>query len=303
MIQLQNTWGDIKETIGFALLPMLNSLASSTKNWLNTLQPATSELEKVTKEANNQQAEFYSLTSAYETLRFKQNQTVETNVALKDIVDTINTKFGDNIGNVDLATISYENFKKAVANATDELIREAMIKQVATERSGLANEIAEKQMKQVDKITKQREVIAKRKEQLAKADENLQAKQQQYDNADSWNEHLYITPLTNASNQYAAAKNLLAKAEAEIEKINEKYNKQIAEATKELEDYSNKYTDVLQGLGKKKKDAVVDGDDELTEAEKEALAQKLAAEQALIDAQIEALKNSLKTKEALLTDN
>ena len=303
MIQLQNTWGDIKETIGFALLPMLNSLASSTKNWLNTLQPATSELEKVTKEANNQQAEFYSLTSAYETLRFKQNQTVETNVALKDIVDTINTKFGDNIGNVDLATISYENFKKAVANATDELIREAMIKQVATERSGLANEIAEKQMKQVDKITKQREVIAKRKEQLAKADENLQAKQQQYDNADSWNKHLYITPLTNASNQYAAAENLLAKAEAEIEKINEKYNKQIAEATKELEDYSNKYTDVLQGLGKKKKDAVVDGDNELTEAEKEALAQKLAAEQALIDAQIEALKNSLKTKEALLTDN
>lgn len=288
LIQLQNTWGDIKEIIGIAIIPGLNAIATSTKNWLEALQPATSELEKVTKESTNQQAEFFSLTSAYETLRFKQGETLESSTALKDIIDTLNSKYGDYLGNIDLATTKYQDFKTAVSNATDELIREAMVKQVAAERTDLANEIAENQIKQREALLDQQETIQKRQEDLNHADENLQEKYLAYKNSSypSAYEHAVAAAATN----YENAEKRLKSAEAKIGKINEKYNQKIAEATQELEDYSGKYADVLKGLGVVKP---VDPDDP------EAIARQLKALRASLRSEEEILKE----KEDLLTDN
>jgi hypothetical protein len=291
-IQLQNTWGDIKETIGIALLPGLNALASSTKNWLESLKPATSELEKVTDESNNQQAEFFSLTSAYETLRFKQGETLESSTALKDIIDTLNTKYGDYLGNIDLATTKYQDFKTAVSNATLELQKEAMTKAFLAKRQDITDKITDVSADLVNDVMKERKKLEIEQKQLQQAmkdeaearknfeqDENTQSREALADAID-WRQQKQ-EQLENAQADFDQA----------VENINSKAKAKLTGLELELNLFDESSTSLLKQL-------LGDEDEDTTNG-----STSLIANQDDIDKQLQAIKDSLKTKQQLLTDN
>ncbi len=298
-IQLKNTFGDIKEIIGIALLPGLNAIASSTKNWLESLKPATSELEKVTDESQNQQAEFFSLTSAYETLRFKQGETLESSTALKDIIDTLNSKYGDYLGNIDLATTKYQDFKTAVSNATLELQKEAMTKAFLAKRQDITDKITDVSADLVNDIMKKRKKLEIAQKQLQKAMAEQKVAETNWE-ADQGNNPQLESDLEDAI-WWTERKQKQLEQEQEdfdqaVEDLNNKAKAKLTGLELELSLFDDSSTSLLkQLLGEEEDDDKGKG--------KGKGGNTVIANPDEIDKQLQALKDSFKTKQQLLTDN
>ena len=165
LIQLQNIIGDLKEVIGMALLPLINMAAEGLKNLLSSIIPVRTEFDKVKQEIREQRFEFQSLISVYELLRFEQGQTVEDSRALLDVVEKLNEGYGDYLGNIDLATVSYDKYRAAVKAANEVLIREATIRYVTAQREDMIQRQLEAEDKLLDKIDKYREGLETARQQ------------------------------------------------------------------------------------------------------------------------------------------
>jgi len=294
LIQLKNTWGDIKETIGIAILPGLNAIATSTKNWLESLQPATSELEKVTKEATNQQAEFHSLVSVYQTLRFEQGQSVETNVALKDIVTKLNDKYGDYLTGIDLATISQRDFNTAVSDTSAVLLENAAQQAVLAKKQDIINSIGDARVDWIADVQKNQEELEGFQKNYNDALSNLAETRRQY-NEELQNEG--VVSQTTSDNLVGAEMSvdrytkLLEKKKTEVEnaiaKVNDKSKATITGLELELKRFVNAYEEVFS----------LQPETEFPDS--------LTPNSSLLtpNPELEALRNSFKTKQELLTDN
>ncbi len=293
-IQLKNTFGDIKEIIGIALLPGLNAIASSTKNWLESLKPATSELEKVTDESQNQQAEFFSLTSAYETLRFKQGETLESSTALKDIIDTLNSKYGDYLGNIDLATTKYQDFKTAVSNATLELQKEAMTKAFLAKRQDITDKITDVSADLVKDVIKERKKLEIEQKQLQQAmKDEAEARKNFEQDENSQSREALADAIDWRQQKQEQLENAQADFDQAVEDLNNKAKAKLTGLELELNLFDESSTSLLkQLLGEEEEDdnkgkggnTVIANPDEIAK-------------------QLQALKDSFKTKQQLLTDN
>ena len=150
--QLQNAVNDLKESIGLALLPMINNFANSVRRTVESMTSTKSEFEKVSQATRDQQIEFRALVNLYDDLRFKQGESVESNENLKNIVQDLNKNFGEYLGNIDLATISHDNFKKTVAMATEELTKFAVHQRLLARHGDLINNVADAEIRRFENI-------------------------------------------------------------------------------------------------------------------------------------------------------
>ncbi len=291
LIQLKNIFGDLREILGIALLPALNAIASTTKNWIESLIPATSEFEKVTKESTNQQAEFLSLISVYRTLRFEQGQGVETNSALKDIVDKLTSKYGDYLTGIDLATISQREFNIAVSETSKELLENAANQAVIAKKQDLINAIGDARVDWIDRVQRELEgldyynqeqikLLADRNEAKAKYDD-------EYD-INGFASGDTIKELESAENELSRFEiqfsTFKKNHEKNLAEIGQKAEANIAGLTSELNKFENALKTVFQEEDKPTNGDVIANPDEIAK-------------------QLQALKNSFKTKQQLLTDN
>lgn len=292
LIQLKNTMGDIKELIGLAILPGLNSMAGGFRNFLNSITPVKTELEKVTTASIAQQSEFRSLISVYETLRFKQGENVETNEALKTVVEKLNTQFGSYLGNIDLAKIKYDDFRLAVAKATDELVKEATTKKVLAERQDLVDKVGDINYKWMKDVRKAQDDLDELYAELEKKQANVLEKQKAFESAQfTGMGHLHAPALEVASTQYKAVEKQIENQIKSIDNLNDKMQSRRDKAQSELEDFINAYSEVLNS--KPVVDDGLESDDDTSVI--------LNVDQLKKD--LQALKNSLKDREAILQES
>ncbi len=237
LIQLQNIIGDLKEVIGMALLPVINNAAKGLKNLLSSIIPVRSEFDKVKREIREQRFEFQSLISVYELLRFEQGQTVEDSRALQDVVEKLNEGYGEYLGNIDLATVSYDKYRAAVKTANEELIREATIRYVTAQRE--------------DMIQRQLEAEDKRLDQIDKLNDRIASVYQR--NKEMLDEEAKRTPILPGIPKVSypegyltpAAQSSLKRYKDEISKINQQMVDDRADFDEELRRYSERYSDIL----------------------------------------------------------
>jgi len=231
LIQLQNIIGDLKEVIGMTLLPVINMAAKGLKNLLSGIIPGRTEFDKVKQEIREQRFEFQSLISVYELLRFEQGQTVEDSRALQDVVEKLNEGYGDYLGNIDLATVSYDKYRAAVKAANEELIREATIRYVTAQREDMIQRQLEAEDKLLDKIDEYGERIANLQRMLDEIGE------------------LTFIPHLGGTPDVISRSELIEIEMKEIQRVIARTNQQIiddrADFDEELRRYSDRYSDIL----------------------------------------------------------
>lgn len=290
MSNMKDALTNFSAEIGSKLTPMLTISARSITRFIESITPLKTELEKVTDETINQQAEFNSLISVYKLLKFEQNETTESNQALKDVIDRLNSQYGTYLGNINLATSSYAEFQKAVSKANDELIREAQLKLINAEKSDLATKVSKVEYERRMKENDLQKDLADLEEKKIKAQNDLIKAQQDYEKAKATGTaHLFSASVEQASRVYAGFEKAVQAKQNKIKAINTESKKEMAEAQKELEEFTRTWADMLNkvtqsgsgnnGISKIKQTTII-GDQ--------------------IQKDLETIKNSLLDKEALL---
>ena len=251
-IQLNNALSDFKQAIGGGLLPMLNNVAKSMTAIVTSITPVKSEFDKVSKSAFEQQSEFRLLIHTYEKLRFEQNQSVNDNMVLKDTIDKLNSKYGTFLGNIDLATVRYDQFRTAVSKATDELVREATAKIVLAQQEDKLTKIGELQKKRIDDIHKQREFITKLEKNEVDKHEQLLSLQNQYKISLV---PAFVPAIEQAGRAYNDAINRVESAKKKLEEMELNEPKNLTQKRNELEQFRDKYHELLSSIVKPEADS------------------------------------------------
>ncbi|HOD54536.1 MAG TPA: hypothetical protein PKJ08_08430, partial [Candidatus Cloacimonadota bacterium] len=243
---MKDAWTNFMSAMGSTVTPVVGAGARAFTAFLESITPVKTEIEKVTDQTISQQAEFSSLVETYKILRFEQKQNVESNSALKGIIDKLNKDYGQYIGNIDLATTSYKNFQKAVEKANDELIKEAQIKLINAEKSDLATKVSKAEFDRRTKISDIQKDISSLDKKRIEAQNNLIKVQQQYETAKAiGTAHLFTASVEQASKVYESYEKQIASKQNKIKSVNNEYNKEISEAKKELEEFSKTWADLI----------------------------------------------------------
>lgn len=285
MSNMKDAMTNFSAAIGSKFTPALAASARSFTDFITSITPVKTELEKVTDETINQQAEFSSLVSTYKILRFEQNETVKSNTALKDVVDRLNTNYKSYIGNIDLATVSYHDFQIAVSKANDELIREAKIKLINAEKSDMISEIAKNEVEYTKAVEKNRKERVRIEGEYAKTIE----KQIEL------NKMLEANKMQSAKTSESVLKSMqegylgrLAKNKEQLEILTNEFHSVRGPLEKELNEFTNKYSDMLS--------KATASDQSGNDSKSGNIDDKLKKE-------LDSLRRSLKEKEALLKED
>ena len=163
--------------------------------------------------------------------RLEQGQTVEDSRALQDVVEKLNEGYGDYLGNIDLATVSYDKYRAAVKAANEELIREATIRYVTAQREDMIQRQLEAEDKLLDKIDEYGERIANLQRMLDEIGE------------------LTFIPHLGGTPDVISRSELIEIEMKEIQRVIARTNQQIiddrADFDEELRRYSDRYSDIL----------------------------------------------------------
>jgi hypothetical protein len=247
---MKDAWELFRAELGQRLTPVLANVAREATKMINSMAPT--EFEKVTEEASKQRAEFESLVSTYEALRFEQGEGVETNSALKETISKLKTKFGDYMQGVDLATISQKDFNKAVTKTSEELIKQAANKAVIAKKQDLMDAIGDARVAWIKNIQDEQSDLQVWRSNLDKALQERKDAVAQYD-ADMASMGA-LNPetqkaLETAEDHVAKAREILATQEKEtennIEKINNEAKTKIAGLEIEIKQFSDAYSRIL----------------------------------------------------------
>jgi TolB-like protein len=152
IIQMKNAFSDWKQELGMSLIPLTHTFANGLKNLFTIMTPVKTNIEQVTKETQKQIGEFQSLIYVYESLRFKHGQTIDDNEVLKNVIGKLNSQFSEYLGNIDLATVKYDDYRQSISRATEELIKEATTKRLLATQDDHFDKIAKEIIKYQDQI-------------------------------------------------------------------------------------------------------------------------------------------------------
>lgn len=122
--KITNKIGDFKEKLGGllkgALIPIFNWLGrivDGLDDLFNSLNPAESELQKLTKAAQEQKTEFLTLAETYKILAEKTELTKVENELYQETITALQTLYPNYLKNIDLEKDSYEDVRDALAEA------------------------------------------------------------------------------------------------------------------------------------------------------------------------------------------
>ncbi len=250
-----DAWTNFSATMGANLMPTIKAGVDAIGEFLRSITPVKSQLEKVTSSTSAQQAEFRALIGVYETLRFKQGESVESNEALKSVVEKLNTQFGSYLGNIDLATAKYDEFRLSVAKATDELIKEATTKKVLAEREDFVNKVGDINYSWVKKSKEENDKLVKLQEEFVVKQEWLFEKVKEFQNAGRLG-HLFVPVVEQAAKSVASAEKRIENQLKRIDSLNEKMKKKRDLAQADLDEFIATYSSVLSNAAAETPDKV-----------------------------------------------
>jgi len=138
--QLRNVSGDLEESIGKILIPLVIGITKEFNKWtsavvevLDLFEDVEDKIDSVTQEAIAQQAEFDRLTGSYLVLKEQTKLTAAEQEAMSDIIAEIQKQFPDYLKNIDLEKVGYEKAKKAIEDANQALTNNLILKIKETE--------------------------------------------------------------------------------------------------------------------------------------------------------------------------
>lgn len=282
MSNMKDALTNFSASIGSMFTPAMASAARSFTDFITSITPVKTELEKVTDETINQQAEFTTLVSAYKSLRFEQNESVKENKSLKEIVSKLNEGFSTYLGNIDLATASYKDFEEAVKKANAQLIEETKIKILQATKKDMITEAFEKEMKQREKISKLIKGQADEQAELLRLEKDFQGKVTERARAQG------ASSATTASVTYSALEISIEQKKERIAQINKDIAEEQKKLNQEIDTFSKTYDDLLS---------------KIVNPEKPDKDNKTGSIDDKLKKELDSLRRSLKEKEAILKED
>ena len=139
-------------------MPVINKHSRTGARLITSNTPVKSNFSKITKQSAEQKIEFNGLVATYDRLREKTKLTKAEQGKYKDVISTLNSKYGDYLKNVNLEKDAHDKVAKAINNAREALAKKAREMAVYASQKDLMEEIVALESKSM-KAAAQRDVI------------------------------------------------------------------------------------------------------------------------------------------------
>lgn len=148
---------------------VLGGVIAQIINKNRTLNSELSQNNDITNSTKKQVLEFERLTSRYETLRKSESLSKGDKIALNNVINELNQKYSKYLGNIDLSTAKYKDYKKAINQARQALIDEASTKYLIEKKQDKLDQwgkLEDEKNTEIDKIYGEVKWLYKQKSQL-----------------------------------------------------------------------------------------------------------------------------------------